>query len=281
MRKEAIEFFKSNFGKQLFFYFLFYVFMWSFHLILISLVSFFHLLLEHNIRTIGDWIGDRGWLLIIISKLGVFYIAALFINLKAKKLFSIKSYFKNNIQMPRIENYVSFLFLLIALLGLGKYKFNSSMIVELDRLVLSMLGSSIFFAVDFIVLIVLDVFYPIKESGARKKRLFFFPLCFYIFSASTFIYEQTISLKLYGFFLLLLYIGQWRRENWNLPLFFLLGFILPAYSFMGLDPVWGEIYSPLIPEKKIDTISFFILIGFTLAYLEYSKRKEPEYIYRD
>ena len=81
------EFFQSNLGKQILFYCFFYGVLWGVHLILISLVSFFHLLLEHNIRTIGDWIGDRGWGLIILSKMSVFYLAMLFVNLKTKRSF--------------------------------------------------------------------------------------------------------------------------------------------------------------------------------------------------
>ena len=276
-----LDFSKSNIGKQVVIYFLFYALLWGFHLILISLISFFHLLLDHNIRTIGDWIGDRGWTLIIISKVIVFYLVMLFVNLKTKKLYSVKSYFRNSIQTPRLEVFVAILFLLIGLLGLGEMTFNSTMIVEVYRLVLSIVGTLIFFAVDYVLLVILDVFYPIRDESQRLQRIFILPLLFYIFSAATFVYEQTISFKLYAFFLLLLYTGEWRRKNWTLPALFLVAFIVPCYSLMGLDPVWGEAYAPIIATKKIGTTSLFILIGFALAYLQYTLKKKPEYIYRD
>ncbi|MBC7430287.1 MAG: hypothetical protein H7336_16860 [Bacteriovorax sp.] len=288
MKDKAIEyyhktadFFKSNMGKQILLYFLFYGFLWGFHLILISLISFFHLLLDHNIRTIGDWIGDRGWTLIIISKVIVFYLAMLFVSLKTKKFFSLKSYFRNSIQSPRIEVLVAILFLLIGLMGIGEMNMNSTMIVELDRIVLSITGTFIFFAVDYILLVILDVFYPVREDSMRLKRLLLFPLLFYLFSAATFVYEQTISMKLYAFFILMLYSGEWRRKNWTLPAIFLLAFIIPSYALLGMDPVWGEAYSPIIASKKIGTFSLFILIGFALGYLQYTLKKKPEYIYRD
>jgi hypothetical protein len=274
-------FLKSNMGMQILIYCLYYVFLWCLHLILISLVSFFHLLLDHNIRTIGDWINDRGWTLIIISKVVVFYLAMLFVNLKTKKFFSLKSYIRNSIQSPRIEVFVAILFLLIGLLGIGEMKFNSIMIVEFNRIGLSILGTFIFFAVDYTFLVILDVFYPVREDSMRLKRLFLFPLLFYLFSAATFVYEQTISMKLYAFFMLLLYSGEWRRKNWTLPALFLVAFIIPTYSLLGLDPVWGEVYSPIIATKKIGTFSLFILIGFSIGYLQYALKKKPEYIYRD
>lgn len=275
------DFFNSNLGKQILIYFFFYGILWGFHLILISLVSFFHLILDHNIRTIGDWIGDRGWTLIIISKIIVFYLAMLFVNLKTKKLYSVKSYFRNSIQSPRLEVFVCILFLLIGLMGIGEMKLNSTMIVEIDRMILSIVGTFVFFAIDYVFLVILDIFYPIREESLRFKRIVAMALLFYLFSAATFIYEQTISLKLFAFFMLLLYLGEWRRKNWTLPAIFLLAFIIPCYSLMGLDPVWGEAYSPIVASKKIGTFSIFILIGFAVGYLHYTLKKKPEYIYRD
>ncbi|MBC7712688.1 MAG: hypothetical protein H7177_05090 [Rhizobacter sp.] len=268
-------------GKQILIYFLFYGFLWGFHLILISLISFFHLLLDHNIRTIGDWIGDRGWTLIIISKVIVFYLAMLFVSLKTKKFFSLKSYIRNSIQTPRIEVLVAILFLLIGLMGIGEMNLNSTMIVELGRMILSIVGTFVFFSVDYILLVILDVFYPVRDDSMRLKRLFLLPMLFYLFSAATFVYEQTISMKLYAFFILMLYSGEWRRKNWTLPAIFLIAFIIPSYSLLGLDPVWGEAYSPIIASKKIGTFSLFILIGFALGYMQYTLKKMPEYIYRD
>ena len=278
---KILEFLQSNLGKQMIFYCAFYAVLWGFHLILISLISFFHLLLEHNIRTIGDWIGDRGWGLIILSKVSVFYLAMLFVNLKTKKIFSLKSYFRNSIQTPRIEVFVTLLFLIIDLLGLGEIKFNRTMIVEIDRLLLSIIGSFVFFAVDYVLLVILDVFYPVREESLRLKRMLILPLLFYFFTAATFVYEQTITLKLYAFFILLVYSGEWRRKNWTLPAVFLVAFIVPSFSLLGLDPVWGEIYSPMAASKKISTASVFILILFAIGYLQYTLKKKPEYIYRD
>lgn len=279
--EDTLKFFRSNLGKQILYYFFFYAILWGFHLILISLVSYFHLLLNHNIRTIGDWIGDRGWTLIIIAKGVVFYLAMLFVNLKTKKIFSLKSYFRNSIQTPRLEFFVTIFFLLIGVLGIGEIKFNQTMIFELHRLILSVVGTFIFFAVDYVLLVILEVFYPIRDEAVRLKRIILLPLLFYFFSAATFVYEQTISMKIYALFLLLVYSGEWRRKNWTLPALFLVLFIIPVFSLMGLDPVWGEIYSPMAASKKIPSSSFFILIAFAIGYLQYTLQKKPEYIYRD
>ncbi|MGZ3787626.1 MAG: hypothetical protein ACXVLQ_03845 [Bacteriovorax sp.] len=279
--RELIHFFDSPLGSQIKYYALFYFVLWSVHLVLISLISYFHLLLGHNIRTIGDWIGDRGWVLIIISKILIFYLALQFIRLKSKKINSIKSYFRNCIQIPRKEVIVALVFLILGLMGLGKANFNRTLIFELPRMAFSTVGTFIFFSVDYALLIILEIFFPLHSVEDRKRKLFLFPLLFYYFTYATFIYEQLVSFKLYAFFFLLLYLGEWRRRNWTLPLLFLLAFLVPCYSLFGLDPVWSSNYTLLILEKNISSISFFILIGFAVYYLHRTQRKKPEYIYRE
>jgi hypothetical protein len=275
------EFFRSNLGRQMTGYLLFYLVLWSLHLIMISLVSFFHLLLGHNIRTIGDWIGDRGWTLIIFSKMLVLYLGMQFINLKTNKLASIKSYFRNSIQAPRIEMFSALVFLTLGLCGVGQMDQNANMIFEVNRIILSLVGTFIFFSVDYLLTIVLDLFYPVREEDLKWKRLLLFPALFYFCTTATFIYELTISFKLYAFFLLLMYVGEWRRRNWTLPLLFLSAFIAPAYLLFGQDPAWGDVYSFFSPGRKISSTSILLLIIFTIGYLQYHLTKKPEFIYRD
>jgi hypothetical protein len=278
---EVIEFFDSPIGSQIKYYTLFCFVLWSLHLILISLISYFHLLLNHNIRTIGDWIGDRGWALIIISKVLIFYLALQFIRLKSKKINLVRSYFRNSIQLPRKEVIVSLFFLIIGLMGLGRVTLNHTLIFEIDRMLLSVVGTFVFFSVDYALLIVLEIFFPLESALDKKRKLFLFPLLFYYFTYATFIYEQTVSFRLYAFFFLLLYLGEWRRRNWTLPLLFLLAFIIPCYAFFGLDPVWSSSYTFFSATNVISSFSIFILIGFAVAYLQRTQTNKPEYIYRD
>lgn len=277
----ASNFLKSNLGTQVLFYTFFYLILWLFHLLLISLISYFHLLLNHNIRIIGDWIGDRGWIIIILSKVSVFYLAMLFFGLKTKKINSLKSYLRNSIQIPRLEVIVSLLFLIIGIIGLGNIQYNKTMILELDRLIYSIVGTILFFGIDFAFLIIIDIFYPARTPWDIRKRFIIFPLLFYFFSLSTFIYEQTISMNHFVFFFLLIYSGEWRRRNWTIPALFLGLFIVPAYALMGFDPVWADLYSPFVATSKVSSFSFLTLVAFCIGYLQYTQKKKPEYIYRD
>lgn len=275
------DFFDSPLGSQIKYYALFYLVLWSVHLILISLVSYFHLLLDHNIRIIGDWIEDRGWALIIISKTLIFYLALLFVRLKSKKNNLVRGFFRNSIQLPRKEILVALFFLLIGLMGLGNITYNQTLIFEPLRMIFSIAGTFIFFSVDYVLMIVLEIFFPLEEQIDRKRKLLLFPLLFYYFTYATFIYEQTVTFKLYAFFFLLIYVGEWRRRNWTMPLLFLVAFLIPSYALFGLDPVWSSNYTFFKMERSVSSFSVFLLVAFAIGYLDRVQKKKPEYIYRE
>lgn len=274
-------FFKTELGLQVQAYFLFYIIMWAFHLLVISVISYFHFSLSHNIGTIADWIVDRGWQVIIFTKIFIFYFTLQFIKLRSKKYSVVRGMFRNSVQWPRHEMIVVFIFLLLALISLGDVVYNKSFIFDLIRPLVSGIGTAVFFGTDLIFLLILDAFNPIRSVEERRLKVYLFPFLFYIFTRSTFIYEQTISLKLYAYFYFILYLAYWHRRNWTLPGLFLLGFLIPAFAFLGLDPIWGRSFSLFRPINEISTFSIFVLIAFAIFYLEYRLKKYPEYIYRN
>jgi hypothetical protein len=279
--EEFLTLLKSPTGVQVKYYFYFYAVIWLVHLILISIVSYFHLLLNHNISTIGDWIVDRGWTLIIISKLIVALLVYQFLRIKSDYLIQLNRYFKNAILLPKHEMYVCLVFLVFGYISLGKIEWNYSLIFELDRMFLSIIGTFLFFALDYVVLVLLSLVFPTPDETRALKKIFLFSFLFYFFSYITFQYEQNISLKLCAQFFLLLYVGIWRRPNWTLPFLFLVLFIVPVFSVMGLDPVWGYSFSFFKMIRPISTFYFFILILFAIGYLQYRLKNKTEYIYRE
>jgi hypothetical protein len=276
-----VSFFNSPLGEQIKYYFYFYAVLWLVHLILISIVSYFHLLLNHSISTIGDWIVDRGWTLIIISKLIVALIVYQFLRIKSDYLIQLKSYFKNAILLPKHEMYVCLLFLIVGFISMGQIEWNYSLIFELDRVFLSIMGTFIFFALDFVILVLLGLVFPSSDETSALRKILLFSCLFYLFSYLTFQYEQNVSFKLCALFFLLLYVGIWRRINWTLPFLFLAFFIVPIYSFLGSDPVWGYSFSFFKMIRPISTFYFFILILFAIGYLQYRLKNRTEYIYRE
>lgn len=282
MNKETIsKIFYNPLFKQVLFYAIFCFVLWFFHLMIISIITFFHFLLNHNIRTVGDWISDRGWQIIILSKVLIFYLATLFINLRLSKNLSWSSLTRDHYQDIRSKLNVSLMFLVLGAMITGGLDTNSGFIFSLFRTLLVMLGIFLFFTVDYMIIYILDHLYPLKQKSQKILKTFIFPTLFYLFSSMTFKYEQNISANLFCFFLLLMYLGEWRRKNWTYPLLALFVFIIPAYVLFGADPVWGVLYSPFIIKGLTSFKYMFALVAVSIGYLEYDRQKKVEYIYRD
>lgn len=275
------NFFKTNLGNQVLKYFYFYSLTWLVHLIIISIITYFHLILNHNIGTIADWIVDRGWILIIVTKMIIFSIAVQFMKLKSSKFSLVKGMLRNAVSWPHQETFITLLFLLLGLVSAGEAGLNDAYIFDLSRAFYTIVGTLIFFGIDLIYILILDVFHPLKSVNDKKFKLVLFPFLFYFFTRITFIYEQVISFKFYSYFFIILYLAYWRRRNWTLPLFIIVLFFIPSFLFLGIDPVWNESFSLFKLHRPLNSFSMLILFIFPALYLEYRKKKNPEYIYRD
>lgn len=265
-------------GKRYFFY---QATVWIFHLLVISLVSFFHLILNHSLGTIAEWINERGWQLIIFTKFSVMFLFLQFFSLKFQITTKLKSFYQNGMMWPRTDFVVMAIFFFIALLSLGRPEVNSAIIFELDNLILSYFGLIIFFSVDFLFLILLNANFPLPRED-RLKGAIMHSLFFYLGTWISFQYEfLKVNFIFFFLFFMLLYLSMWRRENWTMPFIFLFFVISPISTFLGFDPVWQNQYSILRFSETVSVLEFNLLIVLCLLYLHYKKSQEPEYIYRD
>jgi hypothetical protein len=273
--------FKTNLGKQVLNYALFYGVLWIFHLLFVSVITFFHLILNHNIGTIADWIVDRGWIEIALSKVLIFFIAIQFMKVRNIKYALVRGMLRNSTSIPRHESFVAIIFLLLSVIAAGDLQLNDGYIFEIFRTMSSAVGTVIFFGIDLFLILILDVFHPLREEADVRRKIFLFPFLFYFFTRATFIYEQTISLKLYPYFFILMYAAYWRRRNWTFPLLIIFGFFVPAFVFLGLDPVWSKSFSFFYMKHEVSAGSIFLICTLLYFYFEWRKKKFPEYIYRD
>ncbi len=254
---------------------------WFFHLLVISIISFFHLILNHGLGTIAEWINERGWQLIIFSKIFVIFVFLQFYSLKFKVIDKVNSFYRNGFMLPRTDFVTVSVFFYIGMLGLGQTKLNDAIIWEFDNLLLSYTGIVIFFLVDFVFLLLLNANYNLRKED-RLLSVFLHALIFYLGTWFSFQYEF-IKVDTFFFFIFffLLYLGQWRRDNWTFPILFLFLVIAPISTFFGFDPVWQDQYSLFHFSASINNVEFNTLIFLSILYLQYKSSSKPEYIYRD
>ncbi len=279
--KKLKDFFHSNLGRQCWYYFLLYIAIWIVHLIFISVITFFHLNLNHSIGTIADWIVDRGWQSILLSKGIVFLVLFHFLKLRISKYEYIKKMFSNSKAAKRKEFYVVYCSIVVILWAIYGIQPNGQFIFDPIRLFFSMISGFLFFALDLLFLLLLDFEFPLKKRRDEVKKIFLFPLFFYFFTSMTFVYEQNINFNLYSLFFILLMFLYWRRRNWTMPLSLILFLYVPMYSIFGLDPVWESRFSFFLPTQKVHSVFWPVLAFVIFYYLEVKKRINPEYIGRD
>src|SRR5690606_25140720 len=52
-----------------------------FQLVTVSLISFFHFLLDHKLGVIEDWVFDKGWEIVVLVKVCAFVVVQKFVHL--------------------------------------------------------------------------------------------------------------------------------------------------------------------------------------------------------
>ncbi len=254
---------------------------WLLHLLLISLVSFFHLILHHPLGTIAEWINVNGWQLIMITKVIVFVLFLQFYSLKLELSERLKTFYHNGFQLPRLELFVVCLFFLIAQITLGNPVLNDAFILKIDKILISFLGNILFYGIDLIFVLILNVYFPVLKSK-RVKLHVLLSVLFYLGTKASFQYEILNVDKSYLFyFFMLLYLAYWKRENWSFPMFFLVFAYAPLFAFLGFDPIWENQYSLFRKSFAMSSFEVVFLILSVVLFLEYKRRVKIEYIYRD
>lgn len=270
--KENDFFFTLN-TKRVFLYYLGYCSLfWAFHLASVSLVSFFHFLLDHNMAVIENWLYRNAWEMIIISK-----VIAAFIIIKALKLnnYFSKSLFKilkedewkPNRSLIVILFFLSILFYALILQFGGGITNNSK---QTGFAYISFFGSILFYLVDLftVSILVRNVDFQNKKKNVILGILIL--SLFIIFTKATLPYINKFFILILLHFLTLLVLLFRQSKNMANPLLYALVVIGPFSSFYGLDIVWENAHSVYSYKNSLPVAG---IIGIWLIALGYYCRK--------
>lgn len=101
--------FKKNFIFKQFQFFLSYIVVFLLiYLFTVSIVIFFHFLLDHSLGIIEGWIFYRGWRIIIFSKIVTFYIVTVFLTVNTN--INLKQLIKDRLKRVSSEVYIILFF---------------------------------------------------------------------------------------------------------------------------------------------------------------------------
>lgn len=136
------------------------------HLILISFVSFFHFLLNHDFQIIEVWLEYNLWPLLVMAKVIVFFIFYQFLKVK---YFTVSSFFKDlglSNSAPGKSAFISVFFLYTMIVIISRPIFNSNFNFSF----LAFIFSTLFFGLDLIVGLYLRRLY----LTSNKKSLVYY-----------------------------------------------------------------------------------------------------------
>lgn len=227
-----------------------------FHLSTISLVSFFHFLLDHDMSVIENWLYRNAWEMIFVSKA-----IAAFIIIKSLQLnnYFIKDFFvilKEDTWRPTRSALVFIIFLAVIFHALI-FQFGGEIVggnKSVDFVYVSFLGSIFFYFIDFIVINVL-----VRNIELKSKRKFLLltlviTLIFMMFTKATlpYISKYYVFLILH-FFTLLLFLFSNKKNIMN-PILYSVFIIGPLSAFYGLDLVWDNAHALYSYKQSLPVI---------------------------
>lgn len=211
--KSFFDFF-SHKETKIILYYMFYATLYCFnHLVLTSVFSFFHFLLDHDLSTINNWLSFNGWEIISFSKIFSVIFVVKFLQFKSYRKIYFWSLLRTHTQGPSKKIFVIVFFILAILYALIEQYgggVQSEILIE-NLLFSSFLGSSLFFFTDFIFLLFLfrhfDYFSDLaNEKSSDSASLLFNFICGMIFLIGIleFIYGNLIKNipSIYSFFMI-------------------------------------------------------------------------------
>lgn len=259
--------FTSNLSKQLIIYLLFSLVLWIVNLCFISSTAFIHFLLDHSLSTIDEWIFDKGWELVLLSKLSTVTIMFKFLEVQDKRRNSLLYILSEGKMGPPKEFFILVIFLTSAIFAIGHPFLNVEYEFSFLDLIVHFFGIFIFYMTDFFISVFLDKTYPI--SGFDKfVKLVMFSFIFYFTSKYTFLYGKGMDFLIIFHFVIGIFLSNYKKLNWMLTFLVLLVFTCPISLVLGLDPIYKNMHSIFSLKKSIEvvTISSMIITSFLYLY---------------
>lgn len=262
----------TNFKKTLWYYTGFCLLFFVLHLALVSLVAFFHFLLDHDIAVIEIWINENSWELLVISKLIAFFIFSKVIQLNLDPANNLKEIMSKLRFLPDLKGTVLILFFSllypallnvfeIQLIPVGEWEFSHFQIA-------SFIGNIFFYLLDFFLIVYLVM--NLKLRGKTNRFLLFFCISFIFLIVSRVVIPYS-SESIFLFMHLLSLFTLFHRGMRNLGNILLYSVLcIGAFAVLyGVDPVWAKTYSlysvtpaPIFP----------LLVLWLMGFVYYLKR---------
>lgn len=234
-----------------------------------SIGAFFHFLLDHEISIVEAWLHNNQWEILIASKLLTLYLLNQWFKVRLYQLKSIRELASELVSWPEPKAVVVAVFMVLAYATMGSSEFVNQNVGYWYHHIASFLGLFLFFGIEFIVIAYLEDVLNQKHQPLRLGL----GVCY------TLIFTAAFRLSVPDYYGLLphmivcysslLYLSGKSFKSWSNVVCFLLLFVAPMGSIFGLDPVWGEDFSPFKVSKQPHVAFLAVIWVLSFSYYKY------------
>lgn len=238
-------------------------------IILSSIGAFFHFLLDHEISIVESWLHNNHWEILILAKLITLFLLNRWFVIRLYQLKTIRQLVKDLIRWPESKAVVISFFMMGSFITLGQSEYTGQNLSYWYHHIASFLGLFLYFAIEFIVIAYLDDILNSKEEPSYLWLSVIYTILFTIsFRLSVPDYYSLVPYIVFCFSTLI-YLSGRSFQNWSNVVCFLFVFVAPMGSLLGLDPVWGDDFSPFKMDKKLSVSFLAVIWVISFCYYKY------------
>jgi hypothetical protein len=241
----------------------------SVFVILSSFGAFFHFLLNHEISIVESWLHNNHWEILIISKLLSAFTLNWWFKVRLYQMKTIRQLVRELVKWPEHKALVISIFMLISYLSLSGTTYTGQNLGYWYYHLTSFFSLFLYFGIEFIVIAYFDDILNTNDRSSMVKL----GLCYIILFTLSFRlcvpdYYNLLSYVIFCFSALLLISGN-SFKNWSNVVCFLGIFIAPMGAFFGMDPVWGNDFSPFSVKSKLALPFLAVIWMVSFSYYKY------------
>lgn len=237
--------------------------------LLSSVGAFFHFLLDHEISIVESWLHNNHWELLIVAKLVSLFLINRWFTIRLYEVKTIKELLKELVKWPDKKAVVISVFMLLAYISLGNVTYTGQNLGYWYFHLVSYVGIFLYFGIEFIVIAYLDNVLNEEWTTSRFWLSILYILIFILsYKISVPDYYGLLTYVLLCYMTLILLSGKSFR-NWSNVLVFLVLFVAPMGAIFGMDPIWGNDFSPFALNNKLSLAFLAVIWMVSFFYYKY------------
>ncbi len=220
---------------------------------------------------IQDWVFFHSWEVVALGKVIALIIIARFIGILSIERRPFLHLFQFQRGHMRKDVLMAMIIFILSVVIVGDPQHVAGSELNLYRILVCFVGHVIFYGSDGLVLLALNKFLPLKPGLWRYQVVLFSFISFFV-QRNVFLFGvgwkgEVIFAVIFCFYL----IRSKGDYVWMHSLVAIVVLFAPLATFFGLDPLWGDRFSPFRFTGQVGGLEIGV---FTLLALVFLKKKE-------